>query len=249
MSQLNYSLEQNEAFAGMKVDSRFDIVESHLAEGVIDFGLGVMSGNEDAHRQVRKPSKTKSVLSIDADLITANSTVVTINGVAETAVVFATSHAATMALIAAEIETNADVLSAVVSAARDITIIGLNGIAISASAVTTGGSSQGAWTQVQSDPGVFRGIAIHRHTEKNILTGVAQYEDEQSVDIMRRGLVWMPYVAAATPSEDDTLYINLAVSGEEGKATDISTNNIATGGVIRKVDTVNKLLQGEINLP
>lgn len=249
MSQTSYPLEQSEAYAGMKVDSRFDTVESHLAEGSIPFGYGLMSGNEDAHRQVRVPSKTQSVLSADADLVTSNSTVVTINGDALDAVVFDTDHDTTMALIAAEIETHEDVLSATVTAARDITILGLDGVAISASAVTTGGASQPTWSQVQSDPGTFRGISIHRHVEKVASTGVAQYQDQESVDTLRKGIVWMPYVDAATPSEDDTLYINLAVAGEEGKATDVSTNNVATGGVIRKVDTTNKLLQAEINLP
>jgi len=252
MSQTTYPSNQGELFAGMKIDSRFDTVESKVAEapsdGGIPFGYGVMSGNEDAVRQVRLPAKTKSVLSIDADLVSLNSTVVTINGDALDAVVFDTDHDTTMALIAAKIAEHADVLSATVSAARDITIIGLNGVVISASAVTSLGASQGTWTQVQSDPGVFRGIALHKHVEKQA-DGTAEYEDKDSVDVLRRGMVAMPYVAAATPAVDDALYINLAVAAEAGKATNVSSNNIITGGVIREVDTTTKILKAEINIP
>ena len=254
MSQTSYDINQAEAYAGMKVDSRFDTVESKLAEvpsgSGIAFGLGLMSGNDDAVNQVRKPSKTKSILSIDADLITANSTIATVNGNDTPAVVFATDHATTMAALAVAIAALDGVLSAVVSAARDITIIGENGVAIDASAVTTLGASQGTWTQVQSDPGVFRGVAVHRHVSKALSTGVAQYEDTDAVDVLRVGEIWMPYVAAATPAADDALYVNLAVAGEEGKATNVSSNNIAVpGGKIREVNTTLKLLKANINLP
>jgi hypothetical protein len=252
MSQTSYPIEQGEAYAGMKVDSRFDTVESKLAEtslaAGIGFGIGLMSGVEDAVNQVRLPSKTKSVLSIDADLITSNSTVVTINGDALTAVVFATDHATTMAAIAAMILTHADVYSAVVSAARDITILGVNGVAISASAVTTGGASQGTWTQVQSDPGVFRGISVHRHMEKAQITGVASYKDQDAVDVLRKGEIWMPYLG--TPTIDTAAYINLAIAGSEGYATIVTTNNIAIPtGVIREINTALTLVKVEINMP
>jgi hypothetical protein len=154
-----------------------------------------------------------------------------------------------MAAIVAKVAALAGVLSATLSAARDITIIGENGVAVTASAVTTLGASQGAWTQVQSDPGVFRGIALHRHMEKALLTGVSQYVDKDSVDVLRKGEVWMPYVAAATPTADDALYINLAIAAESGKATDVSSGNVATGGVIREVNTTLLILKANINLP
>lgn len=248
MSQTTYNLNQGEAFAGMKVDSRFDTVESHLTEVDLDFGLGVMSGYEDAVGQVRLPANIKAVATGSADLITDNSTVATVNGTAMTAVVYGTSHAATMTALAAMIATHPDVLSAAVTAARVITVIGINGVAMTVSLVTTLGLSQATWSVVASDPGAFRGVAIHRHVPKTT-ADVAKYSAKDSVDVLRRGSIWMPYVSSATPSVDDPLYINLAVAGQEGKATDVSTNNIATGGVIRKVDTVNKLLVADINLP
>lgn len=47
MPQTSYSLNQGVSFAGMKADSRFDTVESFIAEGIIPFGraLGAEAGN------------------------------------------------------------------------------------------------------------------------------------------------------------------------------------------------------------
>lgn len=159
MSQTSYNIEQSEAFAGLKVDSRFDTVESHLAEGAIDFGLGVVAGT-DATRQVKVPA---------------------------------------------------------------------------------------------ADTEVFRGLTVHRHVEKKQGTGVAQYEDKTTVDVLRKGIVWCvvePTVASL--SEDDDVYINVAVAAHRGKVTEVSTGNIATGGKCRKLVTSaggEDLAAVEINLP
>jgi len=253
MSQTSYSINQGEAYAGMKVDSRFDTVESHLAEvpagEVMNFGIGVMSGIEDAVNQVRKPSASKSVLTTDIALEASNSTVITVNGDALTAVVYATGDAETMAAIVAMIATHEDVYSAVLTSARVITVLGVNGIALTITGVTTGGSNQAVWTPVASDPGTFRGLVIHRHVEKALSTGVAAIVDQDSVDVLRRGEVWMPYVSGSAPTVDTALYINLAVAGSEGYATIVSSGNIATGGIIREVNTTLGLLKANINLP
>lgn len=52
MSQTSYDINQGESYAGMKADSRFDTVESKIAEGAIPFGIGVVAGT-DAERQVK----------------------------------------------------------------------------------------------------------------------------------------------------------------------------------------------------
>lgn len=251
--QTSYNIEQGEAFAGMKVDSRFDNVESHLAEGIILFGTGVMAGYNDQARKVRTPAKIKSVNTGDADLVSLNSTAIVVNGDTMTPVVFVTDHATTMAAIAAEILTHASVLSASVTAAREITVIGKDGAAVTVTLTTTLGASQPAWTEVLSDPGVFRGLALHKHKEKTYITGVVRYEQYDGVDVCRRGLVWMVVEPSATTiAIDNAVYLNLAISGQEGKVTNVSTNNIATGGIVRKLGVgpnSEVLAQVEINLP
>ena len=93
--QDSYNIDQPEAFAGLIGDSGFTRKETGLAEGVVDFGLGLIAGT-DAVRQVKIPS---------------------------------------------------------------------------------------------SPGGEVRGISIHQHVEQAQVTGIAQYKDEDAVDVMRRGLV------------------------------------------------------------
>jgi flagella basal body P-ring formation protein FlgA len=117
--------------------------------------------------------------------------------------------------------------------------------------VTTLGASQPTWTPVASDPGTFRGFSIHRHVAKST-AGVAQYAVKDAVDVCRKGLVWMMVVTGVTMAVDETAYINLAIAGQEGKVTNVSSGNIVTGGVVRKVSTDPDglaIAAIEINLP
>lgn len=54
MSQTSYSLDQPEAFAGMKGDAGFDRVESYSAEGGIRFGIALAPGT-NIEDQVKVP--------------------------------------------------------------------------------------------------------------------------------------------------------------------------------------------------
>jgi len=60
MSQTAYTIDQPEAFAGMKGDSEFDKVESKAAEGVVGFGLGLEAGTDPVD-QVKVPSDAAGV--------------------------------------------------------------------------------------------------------------------------------------------------------------------------------------------
>lgn len=255
MSQTSYSVNQPVAFAGLKANAQFDKVESFLAEGAIDFGLGLVKGT--SNDQVKVPILNVSILSIDADLITSNSTVATVNGNSTTATVFATDHDTTMAAIAAKIALLDDVVSAVVTpGARDITITGTNSVIITASAVTTAGASQGTWTQAQSSGDVFRGISIHQHVEKAFLTGVAQYLDEDAVSTLRQGEVWMRQEDSdvGTLAVDDAVYVNAQIGGAQiGRVTSVSTGNVLIPtGVCRELSTDpdgNGIARIDINIP
>lgn len=247
--QTSYNRDFGIAFAGMKADIRFDTVESFLAEGAVPFGYGIVAGS-DLEKQVRVPSLNKSVLSIDADLVASNSTIATVNGNSAPAEVFDTDHDTSMANLATAIALLDGVASAVVSASRDITIIGENGTAIDASAVTTLGASQGTWTQVQTSNDALRGLAVHQHVEQSS-AGVqdAEYRDEDTVSVLRQGQLWMPYVTAITPAIDEDAYINVQITAQAGKLTNVSSGNVAIGGKIRQVDTTLKLARVDINLP
>lgn len=254
MSQISYSQDFPVAFAGLKADAGFDRIESFAAEGAVGFGLGVVNG--ESADQVKIPIQNKSILSIDADLIASNSTIVTVNGNATTATVYATSHEATMAAIAAKVAVLTGVASATYSGTgRDITIIGENGIEIDASAVTTLGASQGTWTQAQSSNDTVRGISIHQHVEKQA-DGTAEYLDEEAVGVMRQGLVWMRQETSdiGTLAVDDDVYINVAIAGvQRGRVTSVSAGNLQIPtGKCRELSVDpdgNAIVKVEINTP
>lgn len=60
MSQTSYTIDQPEAFAGMKGDSEFDNIESAAAEGAVGFGLGLEAGTDDVN-QVKIPADANGV--------------------------------------------------------------------------------------------------------------------------------------------------------------------------------------------
>jgi len=251
--QTSYPQNAPVAFPGMKADSGFDRVVSRLAEEDIPFGYGLVGGT-DKENQVRMPVLNQSILSIDADLISSNSTVATVNGNSTTATVFATDHETTMAAIATKIAALAGVDTATYAGTgRDIVIVGDEGVAISASAVTTGGASQGTWTQAQSSIEKFVGLAVHIHKEPSgVGLNDAEYKDEESVSVMRQGVLWALVETSnqGTLKAEDDVYINVAIGGaEKGKVTSVSTGNVSTGGTVLTYDSSTKLAKVEINLP
>lgn len=252
--QSSYSLNQPVAFAGLKGNARFDYVESKLAQNAIPFGRAVVSG-DNKQVQVRLPMKNKTTLSVSADLIASNSTIVTVNGVATTATVYGTSHVATMEAIRVKIAALAGVLSATYAGSgRDIVIVGDN-VVVTASAVTTLGSSQPTWSEAQTTNDIIRGLSLHQHVEKDLSTGVAEYLVEDAVNVLRQGCAWMVVEPSnvGTMAIDLSVYANLAVAGQEGKVTSVSASNIAIStGVCRELTTGpdgETLALVEINLP
>ena len=106
-----------------------------------------------------------STITLDADLVTSNSVVVTINGTALSAVVYATSHDATMAAIATAIQANADVLTAT-SSGRVITVTGANaGDPFTLAMTITSGASQANVTIAETTPASGAAYAVLRPEE------------------------------------------------------------------------------------
>lgn len=114
-------------------------------------------------------STTKLIF--DADLITANSILVTVDGVAQDAVVFAGSHANTMALIVTEIEGGVTGAVCVITDddATGRTIdVNVNGQEASVSAVVTLGVSQAGATSTNNLTDNYTLAATWTETQKKI---------------------------------------------------------------------------------
>lgn len=245
MSQTSYAVDQGVAFAGMKVDSMEDHVESFIAEEAIPFGRAVSSDAGD-NTEIHLPKNDVGTVTFDADFVASNTINGKIGGVAIAQVTFDTTHAATATLLLAAILAVTGVTAASKSSNGRVYTIEKDGVTITLSdwVVAAGSSQAGVTTAVGADD-AFRGVALHQHNEKAISTGVAQYGVKDCVSVIRKGKVWVETGVAVTADQD--AYVDL--SGAIGKFTHISTNNMATGGKFRSTVGGAGIAQLELNLP
>lgn len=216
MSQTSYPVEQPVAFRGMKADSRFDLVESFAAAEIIAFGLGIVK-NIGVDNKVRLPAANQGKLVFDADLVTSNTIDMDVNGVAITQVTFATDHDTTMGLIATELETFDDVLSAVLDPLdtnnRTLIVTTNDGedLLIDSIVVAAGGSQAGG-TFTQGTHDTLEGLALATHAKEQArVTGIVQYAISDTVNTLRQGAAYV-YVEEAVTS-DDPVYCRFLANG------------------------------------
>ena len=247
MAQTSYSNLSGVSFAGQLADSADNHIESGIASAVLNHGCGVAASANDTVN-VHMPTKNKCVITLDADFSADNVITVTVNGVACSAVTYASSQAVTSAAVLAAIQANAGVLSASVSANGRVYTLKTTGAEADVSIDITGGTYAGTYPVVAiaySCDDVFRGVVVYRAREMSGL-GVAQgYAAKDVVDILRKGRIWVEVSEAV--EADDAAYVDV-VNGE-GKFCDTSSNNLATGGVFRSATTGAGLAILEINLP
>ena len=115
--------------------------------------LILKSESHKLHQEFEVGGK-KATITFDADLIASNSIIGSINGVSTTAVVYATSHENTMALLVTELIAHADVISASITSARVITVVALDkdaAFVLSSWAVTLGSTQAGTVTATDTN--------------------------------------------------------------------------------------------------
>lgn len=248
MSQLTYSQTMPSAYAGMKADAGFGYVESKAAIGTVDFGFGVVNGNHTAGT-AKTPKKNTNTLTGSGVLITANVVNGTVNGIALSATTFATSSAATLAVIAGKIDAlllTLGIVAVSTVVGNDIITVSEDANLIFTSFVITAGASQGTFTPALTTADFFRGVALHTHKEPRSDLSVG-YAATDTISILRKGRVWVKVNAAVV--EGDSAYCVLTDLTEQGLFTNVSTANIATGGKFMSSAADNGLAILEINLP
>lgn len=110
---------------------------------------------------------------------------------------------------------------------------------------------------VAADTDDFMGVSLFTHKQAQGIdmaasmgdqysTG-AEYRDKDTVNVLRRGRVYVEVTAEVTAGED--AYVDVLTDGEEGKFTNVSADNLATGGTFRSGADVGELAIVEINLP
>lgn len=159
MSQLVYPINSAVAQLGMVADASFTNTDSKVVKNAVPVGRGVSKvfGEDD---RVRLPAANRGTVTFDADLITANTIDMKVNGVAITQVTFATDHATTMALIAVEIAKHPLVDTATVTAARVITVTSADEAVITITEiVVASGASQAGGVYAFTTRDTLYGIA------------------------------------------------------------------------------------------
>ena len=255
--QTSYSQAAPIAYLGMKADSRFDHVESKVALEEIPVGY-VVTKALGLDKTVMLPAKNKAVQTFDIAFEASNSCVITINTVALTAVVYASSAAATIAAVAAMIATATGVKSSTAnSSAKTITTIMLPGYTIAIDAVVTGGTNQPVDTTVYSSANDFAkdgGIALHSHTlEQDDDTGIVAYAAAETVSVLRQGATYCMAEAAMTSDSDVYVRFTGATTGKYLGAVRADSDSdscvLWTGARVKNAVTVAGPVEIEINLP
>ena len=162
---------------------------------------------------------------------------------------FATSHLVTMQALETLVEAVAGIKSATVGGAsnRTLTIVGQDTVIDVTDFSITAGASQAGMVETRSTAyTLVRGIALHEH--KGVTAaGVAGYEAEDAVNVLRRGKVWCTVVD--TVADGDDVYISYAV-GAEGKLRNDNTQAIQIPAAkFRSAATTGLLAIVEVNAP
>lgn len=265
MPQLVYNFLMDVASAGTIYDLGFNNVMSFLSSvEPIPVGLGVAKVI-GADYQVQLPHLDTSTLTVSTALITGNSTVVTVNGVALAPIVYATSNAATMAAIAAAIAAQPNIKSSTVDGTNlIITTVANPGFSVSLSAVTTLGASQPTWAQVLSTAEYFYGVALYIQNKANLLgpqgsNGASPYFVGDVVPTMTRGRVWV--FPENTVTSDSPVYWRVAPTtpnpqvgsfrsdADSGNAVLISGAGTGVRWILGNGNTQGNLAVLEVNLP
>jgi len=257
MSQTAYPISQAAAMLGMLADSRLKHTESMIALENLPIGRGaiVVGNNPD---QAQLPEPNVSTLVFDADFEASNSIIITVNGVATTATVYASSHADTGAAVLAKILALSTVASATFSV-RTFVIKVIDAPAVVTEAIT-GGSSQPTGTATPSlDISTLFGVVEHSYALEGGLPGSTdpvQYPANDVANILRKGAIYVQMETAFDP-DVDTLYIRHEAGSatelvgqfrndaDSGKATSLATLPI----VVRTALSAAGLATLEINLP
>jgi hypothetical protein len=215
--QTTYSNQHGAAILGMLAESMFKHTDSMICAEALPVARAVMKvpGKKD---QVRLTRPNHATITVSADLITANSTIVTVDGVATTATVYATSHAATMAAIVTKIAALSTVANAYLDGSNNRIIHVITNLATpTVAAETTLGATQPTWaaayTFTASD---FYGIAqLSQRLEGGLPNSdnEASYPNESVSNILRRGRIYVWFETAFNPDKD-TLYVRHTVNGE-----------------------------------
>lgn len=227
---LKYQNELDAAVVGQIATLQDWNIKSRNAQQAVKFGRAVVIGAAGG-TDVKNIFKSKVSVTYSVDFVASNSIPMSVNGVAITPVVYATSHAATFAALIAAIDA-LDGVSCVAGTGREILITvdgATDNITVSNNTVT-GGAGQPTLTIAYTSVDVFEGVAVLRHGQPAIIGGDDQYQINDVVNVLTKGVVWVEVVA--TVAYGDSVYVqnDKAYTTNQGQFTNVSSGNLAVSG-------------------
>jgi hypothetical protein len=266
MPQTAYNSNSAESYAGMKADSRFDLVESMLAEQIVNFGRAVAQ-NKANNLMVSQPVKDRCIFYFDADFVTSNVITITVNGVAAAAVTFATDHATTLAAVAAAV----NALTGVTCTGVDNTVEGGSiftietpGVTITVTETVTGGGSQATgyaeyaistlfWLDADlvTSNTVDAVIAYANGTIDNMAQVTFATSHSNTVDLVEAALAAMPGIASAAAVDSAKRIIRVVPAQQFDNVLDVANSSMTVaagasqaGVTLRALEAWNELFFG-----
>jgi hypothetical protein len=229
ISLTKYQDELDAFQAGQIVSLQDSVVKTRNAQQIIEFGRAVVVGATGGI-DGKNIYKSKASLTYSADFIAINSTIVTVDGVDTSAVVYATSHAATFAALIAAIDA-LDGVSAAAGTGREILITVDGAVSnIIVSSATTGGGSQPTTTIAYTSVDVFEGVAALRHGQPTQIGADDKYQVNDAVNVLTRGVIAVEVVASVAFGDSVYVYNDKSNPSNQGQFTNSASGNLAVAG-------------------
>lgn len=232
---LKYQNELDAALVGQVANLQDSVIKTRNAQQAVKFGRAVVIGATGG-TDVKNIFKSKVSVTYSADFVASNSIPMTVaigsaTGVAITPVVYATDHATTFAALIAAINA-LDGVSCVAGTGREILITvdsATDNITVSSYTVT-GGSGQPTLTIAYTSVDVFEGVAVLRHGQPATINGDDQYQINDAVNVLTRGVVWVEVVATVVYGDSVYVQNDKAYTTNQGQFTNVSSGNLAVSG-------------------
>lgn len=268
--QNSYPYNMPIGIPGRIADCGFKNTLSPRCLEAIPAAVGVMKPL-NADYAIMLPRVNTGTITLSSVLVTGNTFNATVNGVAITPVVYATSHLATMQAIANEISQIAGVETAIVGGAGNLvlTIISAPGTATTiGSSAITGGATQATTTNAVGVSGAFFGVTQQIYNKMNawipdfgpnltVSSGLqSPYYQGQVAPTLTQGRIYV--VPEVVVSSNSPVYLRVAANGANtqlGAFTSISDggNTIlipATQAIWRESNlVVGGIAVLELNIP
>jgi len=235
ISLTKYQNELDPLMVGQIATIQDSVIRTRNAQQAIKFGRAVVVG-ATAGTDVKNIFDSKVSVTYSADFVASNSIPMSVqigsaNAVAITPVVYATSHAATFAALIAAINA-LDGVSAVAGTGREIiiTVDGATDNITVSNYTVTGGAGQPTLTIAYTSTDVFEGVAVLRHGQPATVNGDDQYQINDAVNVLTRGVATVEVVA--TVAYGDSVYVqnDKAYTTNQGQFTNVSSGNLLVSG-------------------